>query len=634
MMTSGWRVLGLILLMAAWLHPVQAKAIRQVQAILVDTNSVNIQLDNLSDKSKINVRRLANPNRVVVDMDNAQVAEDKVIPVNKEGIQSIELKGSRTPIHNSARITLLVDDERATQSVEAEETSEGLKLSFSPADMMKWMRGGAGVPAMAANRPSTLQSGVVPGSADRTVVSNIDYSAGQVIIKSSKGVRVKNQFVLRAPNRLVIDLDNAVLAHRGLIGNRSFADNNITQVRLGQFNDNTVRVTIQAENPAKLEVSQPEHGVMIVASDMPAVSAAPQEVVPGFLQNIYLDNQSGNTQIRVHTSVPMKQKLTRSGNTMHIDMDNIAAVAGLIRYNQADFPQVKRMWIEKRGDGCRINIIMDDSNARLQTAMYSAKKILEVNVGNTVAMSPSPGFQRLPAGTMRVVIDAGHGGKDMGANRDGINEKDLNLSVAHKLRQALEARGVKVSMTRTHDVFLPLPEITSINNGINPDVFVSVHTNSSTNPNITGIETYFYTPQSIPLANRVHQQMVSRVNSPDRGVRQARFYVIHHTRVPAILCETGYISNPAERYSLTTELRQNATANAIADGVVDYLKTRLTASTGNNPATNGTTELIEDTAPPQPASEPLVVVPDAPEVPMPTLPPAAAMPDAGQSAVQ
>ena len=312
-------------------------------------------------------------------------------------------------------------------------------------------------------------------------------------------------------------------------------------------------------------------------------------------------------------------------------MDNIAAVAGLIRYNQEDFPQVKRMWIEKRGEGSRVNVTMADVDTRTQTALYSAKKILEVNVGSAVAMAPQP-MQRIQAGLMRVVIDAGHGGKDMGANRAGINEKDLNLTVAHKLRQALEARGVRVSMTRTHDVFLPLPEITSINNGINPDVFVSVHTNSSTNPNITGIETYFFTPQSLPLANRVHRQMVSRVNSPDRGVRQARFYVIHHTRVPAILCEMGYISNPNERYSLTTETRQDATATAIADGVVEYLKTQLTASA--SPSTEATTELIEvNAAPPPPASEPLVVVPDAPEAPLPTLPPAATIPSL-QPAIQ
>jgi N-acetylmuramoyl-L-alanine amidase len=489
-------------------------------------------------------------------------------------------------------------------------------LSFSPSDVLGGWLHNAPVPRVAQQlRPSgsAQGQGVVAGSPYRAIVNGIDFSDGQLIIKSNRPLRVKNQFVLKGPNRLVIDLDNAVLADRSLLGTRTFANPNISQVRLGQFDEDTVRLTIEASQPYRLSVTKPEDNVLIVdsqvANNPTALAAVPVPTSPtgapittGRLDNIYLDSPSGLTQIRVHTSAPMRQKLSRNGDVLSIDMDNIAANPGIIRYNQREFPTIRKMWIEPNGSGCRINIKLTDGSAGMNTALLSAKKILQIDLGSPVmlggGLAPVP-LPKLPSGgAMRVVVDAGHGGKDAGANRMGINEKDLNLTVAHKLRQALEARGVSVSMTRSTDVFLPLPEITNITNSIMPDVFVSVHTNSSTNPDITGIETYFYTNQSIPLANRVHRQLTSRINTQDRGVRQARFYVIHHTQVPAILCEMGYISNSDERYSLTTEGRQNQTADAIADGVVDYLRSRSMANTETNLdgslARNGLQPLVID----------------------------------------
>jgi N-acetylmuramoyl-L-alanine amidase len=176
-----------------------------------------------------------------------------------------------------------------------------------------------------------------------------------------------------------------------------------------------------------------------------------------------------------------------------------------------------------------------------------------------------------------VVIDAGHGGHDNGAMRNGYLEKNLNLEVAFKLRDALEKRGVKVYMTRESDVFLPLPKIVEIANRINPDLFVSVHTNASTNPSVAGLETYYYNANSRGLAQLVHNELVQDLDTPDRGVRRAMFYVIHHTRVPAILCEIGYLSNEGERAEMFAPTRQRKSANAIADGLVGYLNNTLSA---------------------------------------------------------
>jgi N-acetylmuramoyl-L-alanine amidase len=177
-----------------------------------------------------------------------------------------------------------------------------------------------------------------------------------------------------------------------------------------------------------------------------------------------------------------------------------------------------------------------------------------------------------------VVVDAGHGGKDNGAMRAGVREKDMTLRVAHKLKKALEAKGVKVYMTRSTDKYLPLSTITGITNRIKPDAFVSVHINASVKPSLHGIETYYYHGRSLPMAKLVHARMIARVPGKSNGVRRARFYVVNHTPVPAILCEIGYISNTQERTAMLTETRQNQTAEAISEGVVQFLNTKRRAA--------------------------------------------------------
>jgi N-acetylmuramoyl-L-alanine amidase len=192
-----------------------------------------------------------------------------------------------------------------------------------------------------------------------------------------------------------------------------------------------------------------------------------------------------------------------------------------------------------------------------------------------VGPKPAP-VQPVATGVNRknftIVVDAGHGGKDHGAIREGIREKDLNLNVALKLRDELQSRGYTVFMTRTEDEFLSLKEITEEAASYKPDIFISVHHNSSTNPAIYGLETYYYHGFSLNLAKDIHTNLASSLPVVDRGVRQAKFYVINHTSVPSVLLELGYVSNATEREAIANSWRQKQEAKAIADGVDAYLK--------------------------------------------------------------
>ena len=103
-----------------------------------------------------------------------------------------------------------------------------------------------------------------------------------------------------------------------------------------------------------------------------------------------------------------------------------------------------------------------------------------------------------------------------------------------------------------------------------PDIFISIHVNSSTGNEASGIETHYYHQESILLAQTLHASLASAINTKNRGLFKSKFYVINHTTAPAILMEIGFISNSAERAELSGSARRKATAKAIVEGVENY----------------------------------------------------------------
>ncbi|MCA9841872.1 MAG: N-acetylmuramoyl-L-alanine amidase, partial [Cyanobacteria bacterium HKST-UBA03] len=323
----------------------------------------------------------------------------------------------------------------------------------------------------------------------------------------------------------------------------------------------------------------------------------------GVIDDIQLLHQGSQSYIKVFTSTPMAHKINRLPDGLEVELANVKPKATSVPYDAALFSNIKSIELIGPQEGNQPGVIGHNSKLRirfnrlpysmdshlsfdgkyLEIAMESderqtAYNLLKPDGSMTPDVSDFEPVANVKGKGYTVVVDSGHGGKDNGAMRDGIKEKDMTLRVAHKVRKALEAKGVKVFMTRSTDEFLPLSTITSITNRINPDAFVSVHINASVKPSLNGIETYYYHGRSLPLAQLVHKRMIARVPAKNNGVRQARFYVINHTPVPAILCEIGYISNTEERNAMLTEARQNQTAEAISEGVVQFLNTKRSAS--------------------------------------------------------
>jgi len=179
-----------------------------------------------------------------------------------------------------------------------------------------------------------------------------------------------------------------------------------------------------------------------------------------------------------------------------------------------------------------------------------------------------------------IVIDPGHGGFDIGAKVKNLQEKSLALQTATLVKQYLHAKGYRVILTRSRDVFLPLKKRTAIANDTKSKVFVSIHVNAFKGTQPSGIEIYCYNKgskwrqnASKKLADTVLSGMVATTGARSRGVKYGNFHVIRETYMPAILIEGGFMTNPKEHANLSDKAYVEKMARSIANGIEQYLKT-------------------------------------------------------------
>ena len=193
-----------------------------------------------------------------------------------------------------------------------------------------------------------------------------------------------------------------------------------------------------------------------------------------------------------------------------------------------------------------------------------------------------------------VVVDPGHGGHDSGARGVFGNEETYTLDTSLRLARLLQARGLKVLMTRTRDSYPSLPQRVAAANAAPSSIFVSVHFNSG-GSNAQGVETYALAPQgtnrsrkednendavrfrgnsrdseNIALATAVHASMLYQLKAVDRGVLRDRWFLLKGIQTPGILVEGGFITSPAECAKIHTPQYRERLAGSIAAGIMNY----------------------------------------------------------------
>jgi len=217
-----------------------------------------------------------------------------------------------------------------------------------------------------------------------------------------------------------------------------------------------------------------------------------------------------------------------------------------------------------------------------------------------------------------IVIDPGHGGKDSGAvGRHGLKEKDVVLDIGKRLRDIIESKlDCKVIMTRDADVFIELDARPVVARKQNADLFISIHANASRNRRARGVETYLLNltkdrgimevaarenattlknmsdinsilfdlvldnkrDESLELAHKVQHSLVKDLKVIDKGVKQGPFLVLYGASVPSILTEVGFISNPQEEKLLRSAKYRQDIAEAIYNGVKEYVESTKAAT--------------------------------------------------------
>lgn len=223
---------------------------------------------------------------------------------------------------------------------------------------------------------------------------------------------------------------------------------------------------------------------------------------------------------------------------------------------------------------------------------------------------PQPPFRpRYAPG--RIVIDPGHGGRDLGASYGGVHEKAVNLDIATKLAAELRAQRMHVTMTRTTDSFVTLERRSEIANRSGADLFVSIHANAARNRAASGIEIFYiaetftetsgrydddarawelnarnsggtvtsadlgrWRDDSRALATHIEDVLVSRLGVASRGVKPQKYAVLRWTCSPALLVEVGFLSNANDRSRLATFAYRTQLARAIAGGILSYRRSQ------------------------------------------------------------
>ncbi len=332
-------------------------------------------------------------------------------------------------------------------------------------------------------------------------------------------------------------------------------------------------------------------------------------------RRFYVDLKNSRLADTVQSTIAINDDLLTDARAAQYTLDTVRVVV--------DIKSLESYKIFSLPDPFRIVIDLWGKNSRTKppaVATNEPKPPMSIPVPTPNGeLVPSALAKQLALGVHRIVIDAGHGGKDYGAKGylKKSHEKHVVLKIAQKLAQKVRSRlGAEVILTRNSDRYMTLEERTAIANKKNADLFISIHANASKYKSAHGIETYFLNlatddeailvaarenatstknisdlhdiltelmqnakiNESSRLAGYVQSAVVSKLQKANykyiknKGVKQAPFYVLMGARMPAILVETSFISNSRENQRLEDSAYQDRLCDGIIDGIERYIR--------------------------------------------------------------
>ncbi len=430
----------------------------------------------------------------------------------------------------------------------------------------------------------------------------------KLVVQSTGTVSYKT-FPLKEPDRFVIDIAGAVLDTPRL----KLEHPEVGTVRLGQFElgpatsriviPTDVAVMVQPEKGGRArdfefalrlpqKKTQPVVKATPAAQDEPLVATKGQKTI----KEVRLLPLKGGQRIELLCDGPIKYQWSRllpPDNRFFIDIPNAILLGKkkTLEINDAFLGQVRISQFQPQPDPV-VRLVVDfkkPGELRMVTGEGEndlALEILHRRINPKYAVLKGYGTTAYPAAGSTICLDAGHGGSDPGAiNRGlGVSEKQVTLDITKRLARILESQGWNVIMTRKDDRDVSyagssakeeLGARAQVANGYKADLFVSIHCNASTNPGSNGTSLHYYKRSDYVLARSLEGSVMAGTGRINRGLRKNRFYVLSHTRMPAVLVETAFLTNSHEGKLLSTPAYRERIAQSIAEGLRGYAMNHL-----------------------------------------------------------
>lgn len=446
-------------------------------------------------------------------------------------------------------------------------------------------------------------------------VNGVTLSAGddKVIVEVQSSVRIQPTIIrLENPPRLAIDFPYSVISENaqipappphGLIEKIEMAQYqakpNVVRVVIHLSGSNVAWSTSVNEQTKALDVTLSP----ILAPAFQAESGSKNgEEKPALLGGIELksdkDDPSGEKlSIHLKLSGPAAyawKKLRSPDNRVYIDFLNCLQGMGksinldnpyfeiirVAQFQRVPVPIVRVVLQLKSPYHVEVGNSTEGMLVTVSSRLEDAGEVL--SGGGTTGFNPAVGS--MPGGPVHpngivLVLDPGHGGSDPGARGRALVEKDVTLDIGERLRDRLVQDGFTVILTRTGDQDVlgyhgcakcELQARVDVGRHVNAALFVSLHINSSDYGWPHGVQTHWYKRMDLPLATTIQHHLGTVDDFSDRGVMRDRFYVLHHSRIPSVLIEMGFISNSHDEAKLESSDVRDELAEAISRGIVEY----------------------------------------------------------------
>lgn len=411
--------------------------------------------------------------------------------------------------------------------------------------------------------------------------------------------------LLANPARLVIDLPDTELERRR---ERDNLDGVYDEIQVRRMDDNLARIVIELENDYTLDPAQ-----VTVQGTSPTtwIVQLPQaQRLPERRRNRDRGNDETGVPIAV---VPYVEATTISAVTFNADGSGVTIQADrLLQDYTSGWDQTTASYqiriprarlarglgsptLDNRGPLLRLRLRQEGDAVVIGLQPAPGVQVGQIQVADqTLTVALLGRAQRRPAGTARsvplppldqlpnvanqrvlVALDPGHGGPDPGAvGIGGLRETDIVLDVGLQVAALLQEHGAQVVMTRQDDRDVGLEPRVVIANRANADLFVSIHANaiSMSRPDVNGVETYFYSSAAAEaLAADIQASMLEATEMNSRGVKEARFYVLRRTAMPAALVEVGFVTGAIDAPQLADPAFREIIAKAITRGILQYV---------------------------------------------------------------